>query len=242
MWRFPKQEAAINHMGFNNNGAAALAETLAGHGIARGNLAAGIPLGISIGSVATEPEVAIAEYQTLIETLSPYADYFAFNSSCPNVEHTDSDSVEKVISEIVKKNRTLASVGTDPAPIFWKISPDLNDRQLEKVLEVTEAQQLAGIIACNTSTKMREEMEVFSEYKVGGLSGEPLFERTKEVVEFIRKQDSNLPIIASGGITTPDRALELLDSGANLVEVLTGMVFYGPALIRAINEMRLHAA
>jgi dihydroorotate dehydrogenase len=109
---------------------------------------------------------------------------------------------------------------------------------LEKVLEVTEAQQLAGIIACNTSTKMREE--VFPEHKVGGLSGRPLLPRTKEIVGFLRQRDDKIPIIASGGINRADDARELIDHyGANLVQTLTGLVFHGPALVRAINEMKL---
>jgi len=236
MWRFPKAEAVVNYMGFNNPGVDAFATTLQKHGIKRGNLAAGIPIGISIGSVATDPEEANKEYQQLLEKLHPHADYFVANFSCPNVSHADDNHTSELIEAMVKKIRELSNKNsTEPTPLFWKISPDLSENELLRTLEITRDKQVAGIIACNTSVELRKQL---APDLPGGLSGRPLFKKSLEVVKFIRQRDERIPIIASGGGMEVDDFKRMFDKGANIAQALTGFIFHGPALIREINELK----
>ena len=240
IFRLQASKAIINRMGFNNAGAAALANRLAVAGIARGNGAAGIPLGISIGKTkVVEVEDAVGDYLTSLRLLAPYADYVAVNVSSPNTPGLrglqDAGALRELLGALVAEATALARGGVG-VPVFVKVAPDLTLEQLDEVLSVAHETGAAGIIATNT-TLGRDgiapaEQPLASE--AGGLSGAPLTRRALEVVTYVCDH-GDLPVIGAGGIMTAADASAMLDAGASLVQLYTGFLYAGPALIGEIN-------
>jgi dihydroorotate dehydrogenase len=229
--------AIVNRMGFNNAGAAALAERLKTTG------KPDVPLGISIGkSKAAALEDAVADYQISLKALYPYADYFAINVSSPNTPGLralqDRSALTELLSELQTTAKTLAQ-GERPAPLLVKVAPDLTDDALAELLEVCEEQDVSGLIATNTTLSRNglAPADVRVGEEAGGLSGRPLTGRALEVVRFVHKQtDGELPIIGVGGILGPDDAQRMLDAGASLVQLYTGFALSGPGLVRRITR------
>jgi len=241
VFRLKESRALINRMGFNNDGALALANRLAVAGVYRGNGAAGIPLGISIGKTKIVPvEEAVADYLASLRTLAVHADYVAVNVSSPNTPGLrtlqDGGALASLLAALVGEARTLAVAGV-PVPIFVKVAPDLTDGQLDEVLTAASDAQVAGLIATNT-TLGRGGLAASDQPKAveaGGLSGAPLTARAREVVSYVCRH-TDLPVMGVGGIMSADDAIALLDAGASLVQLYTGFIYGGPALIGAINE------
>jgi dihydroorotate dehydrogenase len=242
VFRLPRSRALINRMGFNNAGAAALADRLAAAGVARGNRAVGIPVGVSIGKTKTTPLAEAAEdYLTSLRLLARYADYLAVNVSSPNTPGLrslqEADTLAELIGALVAEARRVATPGPG-VPIMVKLAPDLTEDALEQALEVSEAAGAAGLVATNT-TLARELIhpdEQARASETGGLSGAPLTDRARAVVTFLAKR-TELPIIAVGGIMTPDDGQAMLDAGARLLQVYTGFVYAGPALVTELNRL-----
>ncbi|GAA3630525.1 quinone-dependent dihydroorotate dehydrogenase [Microlunatus ginsengisoli] len=241
LFRLPQSSALINRMGFNNAGAEALARRLAAAGIRRGNNAAGIPLGISIGKTKITPvEDAVEDYLASFAALSPYADYVAVNVSSPNTPGLrrlqDADSLRSLAGGLVHAARTERS--TDPVPIFVKIAPDLGESAVEDVLDVCRITGVSGLIATNTT--LRRSGVSFAESSLaketGGLSGAPLTNRARQLVRFLRER-TELPIIGVGGIMTADDGRRMFDAGADLLQLYTGFVYGGPGLVDALNRL-----
>jgi dihydroorotate dehydrogenase len=241
LFRLAKSGAIINRMGFNNRGAQTLADRLAAAGIARGNLAVGIPIGISIGKTKNVPLTeATEDYLTSLRTLTPYADYLAVNVSSPNTPGLrslqDARALEELITALVSEAWRLAD-GDPPVPIFVKVAPDLTEAALEDLLQVCSDSGAEGLIATNT-TLCRDGLVADQRLvaEVGGLSGAPLSARAREVVRFLAARTS-LPIIGVGGIMTRDDGQAMLDAGASLLQIYTGYVYAGPALVDDLNRL-----
>ncbi|MCT2585203.1 quinone-dependent dihydroorotate dehydrogenase [Actinophytocola gossypii] len=238
LYRLPASEAVINRMGFNNAGAAALAERL------RRLRARRVPIGVSIGkSKVTPVEEAVEDYRTSLRALFPYADYFAINVSSPNTPGLrglqDRAALSALLAELRGEADTLAAGGRRP-PLLVKIAPDLTFEAIDEVLSVCAEHDVAGLIATNT-TLSREglvtEDQAVGE-QPGGLSGRPLAARALEVVSHVTKHgDGRLPVIGVGGIHTPTDAARMFDAGASLVQLYTGFIYRGPALVRRINRL-----
>ncbi len=234
-FRLVQDRGLINRMGFNNLGARAAAAKLARR------RPKGLILGGNIGKNTQTPnERAADDYEAVFEVLYDRVDYFVVNVSCPNISDLrklqDQESLEQILGRIV----TLRDKKEIRKPVLLKISPDLNNRQLDETLEIIGRLTLDGIVATNT-TISREGLKT-AEEKVqaigsGGLSGAPLTARSLEVVRYIhRKSGGTLPIIAVGGIMSVQDALNMLDAGASLVQIYTGFIYEGPGLIRRINR------
>lgn len=240
LFRLPASRALVNRMGFNNSGAAALAERLDRAGVRRGNRAVGIPLGISIGKTKTTPLSSVTEdYLTSFRLLACYADYVAVNVSSPNTPGLrslqDRAALHELAVELVAEARLLDPAG--PVPIFVKIAPDLSRPALDELLGVCLDAGVSGLIASNT-TLARDGLAVEDTGRgreAGGLSGAPLARRAREIVGYLASACS-LPVIGVGGILTPDDGLAMLDAGARLLQVYTGYVYAGPALVTEINR------
>lgn len=240
MFRLPDSRAVINRMGFNNAGSAAMASRLEALGVRRGNGAAGIPLGISLGKTKSTPlDAAVEDYVTSLRRLAPYADYVAVNVSSPNTPGLrslqDAEQLTDLLGTLTAQVRTLDREA--PVPVFVKIAPDLSDPALDEVLEVVERTGVSGVIATNTTLSRdglsRADLERAAES--GGLSGAPLTRRAREVVGFLAAR-TDLPVIAVGGIMTVADGQAMLDAGARLLQLYTGFIYGGPELVRDLNR------
>jgi dihydroorotate dehydrogenase len=229
LFRLRDSGAIINRMGFNNEGADALAARLADLG------PIGVPLGISIGkSKVTPVEEAVGDYVHSMRALRPFADYVAINVSSPNTPGLRGLQDRAMLDELVGALQA-ESGGT---PLLVKIAPDLTDEAIGEVLQVCADHSVAGLIATNT-TIAREGLalrDAARAVEAGGLSGRPLTGRAREVVGFIHRQAPELPVIGVGGISSVDDAKRMLDAGASLLQLYTGFIFGGPSLVRAINR------
>ncbi len=240
VFRAAASGALINRMGFNNSGAESVANRLAVAGIARGNRAAGIPLGISLGKTkTTELADAVGDYLASFDWLAPHADYLAVNVSSPNTPGLRSLQDGGALGELLGAltRRAAEQAPHAPLPVFVKVAPDLTWPQLDEVLAAVLDAGAAGVIATNT-TLSRDGLAASDRdlaQEAGGMSGSPLTARAHEVVAYIARQ-IDLPLIGSGGVMTADDARALLDAGADLVQLYTGFIYAGPALIAAINE------
>jgi dihydroorotate dehydrogenase len=226
LFRLPSSEALINRMGFNNAGAPALAARLAA---LRRPL--GVPLGISLGKARVTPlDRAVEDYLESYRDLRDHGDYFAVNVSSPNTpglrDLQDREHLDALL---------VALVGDKP--ILVKIAPDLAAPAIAEILDVCLARSAAGVIATNTTVGRYGLAAADADRgtETGGLSGRPLAARAREVVAFVhRETGGRLPIIGVGGITRADDAARLFDAGASLVQLYTGFIYHGPALVRAI--------
>ena len=225
LFRLPRDRALVNRMGFNNAGAPALADRLGTVG------PLGVPLGISLGKSKVTPLAGVVEdYVGSLRMLYPYGDYFAVNVSSPNTPGLralqDRGRLGALLQALLAQARALAG-GAAVKPLLVKVAPDLTDAALGELLDVCLGLGVAGIIATNTTI----ERPGVSTPEPGGLSGRPLAPRALEVVRFVVKE-SGLPVIGVGGITEPDDAVRMLAAGASLVQLYTGLIYRGPALIR----------
>lgn len=240
LFRLVHSEAVINRMGFNNQGVEAMARRLAGFGVVRGTDTLGMPIGVSIGKTKVTPLAqAVDDYLFSFETIAPYADYVAINVSSPNTPGLralqDHDMLAELLKALVGAAKNLAG---PPLPLFVKVAPDLNPGGLDDIIEVCLDAGINGIIATNTTLRRDNIHPLDADYKsqVGGLSGAPLTKMSAEMISYIANQ-TDLPVIASGGIMTPHDAQAVFDAGAKLVQVYTGFIFNGPALITGINTL-----
>jgi dihydroorotate dehydrogenase len=225
-FRFIERQAIINRMGFNNDGASAVEARL--RKLKRRGKWPRIPVGINIGkSKLTPNEQAASDYATSYRLLLPYGDYFVINVSSPNTPGLRALQDATALAEII---RTLKAIDSSK-PLLVKIAPDLLQEDIRNIATMADSEGLAGLIATNTTldhSSIKKEQDT-----AGGLSGAPLRNRSTEVIRTLRESTS-LPIIASGGIMDYATAREKLTAGANLIQLYTGFVYNGPALIRDI--------
>lgn len=227
--RLVEDRALINSMGFPSKGAAHLLKRLKGVRIADHYPSIGINLG---KNKDTPLDIAEQDYVEIFKTLKDSGDYFVVNVSSPNTPELRKLQEPARLTALL---RALQQENTGKAPLFLKIAPDLEEDDLEDILEVCDAADITGIIACNT-TRARSGLSRESKQQ-GGLSGPPLFARSKAMVAFIRQE--MLPeflIIGVGGISGPDDAIAMLRAGANALQIYTAFVYEGPRIIAEINR------
>jgi len=229
MFRLPKDGGLINRMGFNNEGVNALKEQLKSR-------PKNIIIGGNIGkNKATANEDALSDYVKCFEELYDVVDYFVVNVSSPNTPGLRALQEKEPLTNLLRHLSELNNKKSNK-PILLKIAPDLSDEQLDEIVEIVQTVKLQGIIATNT-TISRENLHSEKDLKeqMGGLSGVPVKNRSTEVIRYIRKKaGKNLVIIGVGGIFTAEDAQEKLDAGADLLQVYTGFIYEGPAMIKRI--------
>lgn len=229
IFRLISDEAIINRMGFNNGGVLEAVERLKSN--------TNVLIGGNIGKNKLTPnEEATSDYEICFEALFDYVDYFVVNVSSPNTPNLralqDKEPLTQLLQTLQNKNLERAN----PKPILLKIAPDLTDDQLLDIIDIMAETKIAGLIATNT-TLSREGLLSKAKVEAGGLSGKPLTKRSTEVIRFLsQKSNHAFPIIGVGGIHTPEDALEKLAAGASLIQLYTGFIYEGPALIKAINK------
>jgi dihydroorotate dehydrogenase len=236
LFRLIQDQAALNRMGFNNRGAAAMAAELSRVPPA----ALQIPMGINLGKSKITPlATAAADYQQSFQLLRNLGDYFVVNVSSPNTPGLRSlqarDQLEPILS-------TLQQDNTDCKPLFVKIAPDLDWDEIAAVVDLAREYELTGVIATNTTirrTGLKTEVIDATGNPVtaeaGGISGAPLRQHSTDIIRFIWKHtDGQFPIIGVGGIFTAADAWEKITAGATLVQLYTGWIYEGPMALRRI--------
>jgi dihydroorotate dehydrogenase len=230
IFRLPEQQALINRLGFNNDGADAVANRLAA--LRKSGRWPAVPVGINIGkSRATPLEQATGDYLHSFRTLRDFADYITLNISSPNTPGLRELQEPEKLSELLRAINNEA--GTAPKPLVVKISPDLSGAELKAILAICEENDVSGIIATNTTldhSSIPHELD-----QAGGLSGAPVRNKSTALVREIVAR-STIPVIASGGIFDAESAREKFQAGAVLIQVYTGLVYRGPQLLREIMD------
>ncbi len=239
LFRLPASAGLVNRMGFNNAGAVALAARLEAAGVRRGGSAPGVPVGVSLGKTKTTPLAeAAGDYLASFAAVAPHADYVAVNVSSPNTPGLRTLQEAGILRDLVAA-LVAAARAQDPArpvPVLVKVAPDLSFDVLEDVLGVCTSAGAAGLVATNT-TLGRDGLapsDAWRAGEAGGLSGAPLATRAREVVAFLATR-TELPVIGVGGIMSAADGAALLDAGARLLQVYTGFVYRGPALLSEID-------
>jgi len=232
IFRLPDDRAVINRLGFNNTGAAAVAQRLAA--LERFRRPA-IPLGINIGKSRHVPvDRALGDYLRSFREIYAFADYVVVNVSSPNTPGLRDLQAEEHLSVLLKalaaENAALAQARRHaPRPLLVKIAPDIPDEALAAIVAVVRDSGANGLVATNT-TIQRTGLRTRTD-EAGGLSGIPLRERSKSVIrQLYRLTGPQLPIIGVGGIFSAQDAYEKIRAGASLVQLYTGMIFEGPFL------------
>ncbi|MEH2246102.1 quinone-dependent dihydroorotate dehydrogenase [Nostoc sp.] len=237
LFRLPLDKAALNRMGFNNRGAAAMAARL---GQEKQELTQSIPIGINLGKSKVTPlEAAAQDYLDSFRLLKDLGDYFVVNVSSPNTPGLRSLQDASMLSAILD---LLQQENITQKPIFVKIAPDLDLVAIADIITLAKTYQLAGIIATNTTirrdglkTQVIDQTGKSPQLEAGGISGEPLRDRSTEVIRFIWQQtQGQIPIIGVGGIFSSFDAWEKITAGASLIQVYTGWVYEGPLMVRRI--------
>lgn len=228
LFRFPEQEALINRLGFNNEGAAAVAHRL-DFMRSQGQWPR-IPVGINIGKSRITPlEEAAHDYLTSFRQLHGLGDYYVINVSSPNTPGLRDLQAKEALATIVKTLRDWE--GSPSAPLFIKVAPDLAYEDLLSIIELAEEEKLSGLIATNTT--LDHSSIPIEQDQTGGLSGKPLQARSLQVLQKIR-QHTTLPVIACGGIYDAASAQDRLAAGATLLQIYTSFIYQGPRVLRTL--------
>ncbi|MEM9341223.1 MAG: quinone-dependent dihydroorotate dehydrogenase [Bacteroidota bacterium] len=234
LFRLPEDKAIINRMGFNNAGMTAAIERLK-------RRKSNVVVGGNIGKNKVTPnEEALNDYIATFEGLFPHVDYFVVNVSSPNTpnlrELQDKEPLTKLLSALQKLNDQKP----ERKPLLLKIAPDLTEDQLLDIVTISKEVKLDGLIATNTTISregLSTAQNVVDEIGMGGLSGRPLAKRSTEVISFLRQRlTPDFPIIAVGGIMTEQDAIDKIRAGASLIQIYTGFVYEGPAIVRRLNK------
>jgi len=238
MFRLPEDKALINRMGFNNRGVKHMAKQLK-------NRPKAFIIGGNIGKNKVTPnEEAVKDYEICFRELYELVDYFTVNVSSPNTTDLralqDKEPLKALLAHLLNLNVELGL----PKPILLKIAPDLNESQLQDIVDIAQELKLSGIIATNTTidrSNLESNQNVINQ--AGGLSGKPVRDRSTEVIRFLHAQlKGEIPIIGVGGIHDEASALEKLKAGASLIQIYTGLIYEGPALVKRINKAILKEA
>ncbi len=235
LFRLKDDQGIINRMGFNNQGLKATIVQLKKN-------KKKVIIGGNIGkNTTTQPESYTADYKRCFEELHPYVDYFVLNVSCPNVSSDAKlesiDYLKEMVTEIQKINNSKLT----QKPILLKISPDLNNHQLDELIELIADTKTDGVIASNTSVDRKKGLTVsesrLKEIGNGGLSGQPIKNKSTRIIKYLSDNSNKaFPIIGAGGIHSEKDALEKIEAGAALIQIYTGFIYEGPLLVKRINK------
>ena len=240
LFRLQEDKGIINRMGFNNAGLEAAISQLKKN-------KKQIVIGGNIGkNTQTLPEAYTDDYLECFSALHPYVDYFVLNVSCPNVgshaKLNDKDYLEELINAVQSLNTTFK----ETKPILLKIAPDLNTTQLDEIIALVKATKIEGVIASNTSVSrenLKADAATLESIGNGGVSGQPITSKSTQVIKYLSDNSQKaFPIIGVGGIHSEKDALDKLNAGADLVQIYTGFVYEGPALVKRINKAVLKAS
>jgi len=224
LFRLPDDEAVVNRMGFNNDGADAVGERLASAP------RPAVPVGLNVGKSKSTPlDEAADDYRYTVERVGAHADYVVVNVSSPNTPGLRGLQHADALEEIL-----CALLDAGAGPLLVKFSPDLSRDGVAAGVELAEDLGLDGVVAVNTTTD-RTGLRHPNRVEEGGLSGAPLRDRATDAVRFVAERTS-LPVVGVGGVFTADDAYEKIRAGASVVQLYTGMIYRGPSIATEINR------
>lgn len=249
MFRLPEARALINRLGFNNEGLEAFLRNVQ-QAQFRKQTRQQRPmlLGLNIGKNATTPiENATSDYLICLEGVYPHADYVTVNISSPNTQNLralQSDAaLDALLGAIAERREALATQHQRRVPVFVKIAPDLDEAQVAVIAATLQRHGMDGVIATNTTISRTAVQGMRHAEETGGLSGAPVLEASNQVIRQLRAAlGSSFPIIGVGGIMSADDAVSKIRAGADVVQIYTGLIYEGPALVakaaKAIKALR----
>jgi dihydroorotate dehydrogenase len=234
LYRITADEGIINRMGFNNDGVDEAVKNLKKKNV-------DLLIGGNIGkNKVTENENATSDYLICFEALFPYVDYFVVNVSSPNTPNLRELQEKEPLTKLLVTLQDANNKKEKAKPIFLKIAPDLTDFQLDDIVNIVQTSEIAGVIATNTTidrSNLKTDSQQIESMGTGGVSGKPLTKRSTDVIRYIaEKSNKSFAIIGVGGIHSEKDALEKLAAGADLIQLYTGFIYEGPALIKRINK------
>jgi dihydroorotate dehydrogenase len=251
MFRLPQRQALINRLGFNNEGLAAFIANVQRARFRQPGGAAPMLLGLNIGKNAATPiERATDDYLTCLDGVYPHADYVAVNVSSPNTQNLRSlqsdAALDSLLGAVSERREQLAQKTGRRIPVFLKIAPDLDAAQIEVIATTLlrygadsagEPNQNWGVIATNTTLSRDAVAGLPHADEAGGLSGAPVLAMSNAVIRQLRERlGPRFPIMGVGGILSAQDAVSKITAGADLVQIYTGLIYQGPALVRASAE------
>ena len=233
LFRLVEDEAIINRMGFNNEGADAAAERIKKINIP------GLIIGGNIGKNKITPnEEAVNDYVYCFDALFDVVHYFVVNVSSPNTPGLRSLQEKEPLKHILNSLQNINNKKSNPKPILLKIAPDLNEQELDDIVEIVLETKIAGVIATNTTISradLKTDKQIVESIGAGGLSGKPVAEKSTCVIRYLsQKSNKQFVIIGVGGIHSETDAIEKINAGADLVQLYTGFIYEGPSLIKRI--------
>ncbi len=248
MFRLPEARALINRLGFNNEGLDAFLRNVQQAQFRKQNRQHPMLLGLNIGKNATTPiENATSDYLICLEGVYPHADYVTVNISSPNTQNLralQSDAaLDTLLGAIAERREALAAQHQRRVPVFVKIAPDLDEAQVAVIAATLQRHGMDGVIATNTTISRAAVQGMRHAEETGGLSGTPVLDASNQVIRQLRATlGSGFPIIGVGGIMSADDAVSKIRAGADVVQIYTGLIYEGPALVvkaaKAIKALR----
>jgi dihydroorotate dehydrogenase len=237
LFRLPEHKALINRMGFNNDGMQAMARRLAR--VRSSNKLSGTLLGVNLGKNKDTPnEDAASDYLKGMDCLHGYADYFTINLSSPNTPGLRSlqhgDALRSLLSRLKERQLQLAGQ-SQPVPLMLKVAPDLSSDDVAQIAEQVVACAFDGVIATNTTLSREAVAEHPHAIETGGLSGQPLADRSVEVVRQLRSVlPEGMALVGVGGISTESQARDMLQAGAQALQIYTSFIYNGPKMVHKL--------
>ena len=237
LFRLPEHKALINRMGFNNDGMQAMARRLAR--VRSSNKLCGTLLGVNLGKNKDTPnEDAASDYLKGMDCLHGYADYFTINLSSPNTPGLRSlqhgDALRSLLSRLKERQLQLAGQ-SQPVPLMLKVAPDLSSDDIAQIAEQVVACAFDGVIATNTTLSREAVAEHPHAIETGGLSGQPLADRSVEVVRQLRSVlPEDMALVGVGGIGTESQARDMLQAGAQALQIYTSFIYNGPKMVHKL--------
>jgi dihydroorotate dehydrogenase len=240
MFRLPEKNALINRLGFNNEGLDAFIANVRQSRLRQNPKAGSMLLGLNIGKNAATPiERATDDYLVCLEGVYPHADYVTVNISSPNTKNLrelqSDEALDQLLGALAARRAELAQQHGVCKPVFVKIAPDLDEAQVAVIADTLRRHGMDGVIATNTTLSREAVKGLPHAEEAGGLSGAPLLEASNAVIRQLRARlGKDYPIIGVGGILSGADALSKIEAGADVVQVYSGLIYRGPALVTEV--------
>ena len=248
MFRLPEANALINRLGFNNDGLDAFISNVQKSKVRQSSSKTPLILGLNIGKNANTPiENAVDDYLTCLDGVYPHADYVTVNISSPNTKNLralqSDEALDSLLSDIARRRDTLVKQHGKRVPIFVKIAPDLDQTQVDVIAATLKRHEMDGVVATNTTLARGAVAGMRHAQEAGGLSGSPVLEPSNRVISQLRAAlGKGFPIIGVGGVLSGADAVSKIKAGADVVQIYTGLIYTGPALVaQAANALKQQA-